>query len=86
MGMCVRDDDDMSACSLVLCWQASIYKWWGHSWGLHPREHVTIMQGVVPVASGLSHMRYELPLHIVRDAAAVAAGQPGVGDDARSEL
>jgi hypothetical protein len=34
---------------------------------MHPRDHVTIMQGVVPVASGLSHMRYELPLHIVRD-------------------
>ena len=47
--------------------QASVYKWWGHVWGMHPRDHVTMMQGVVPVASGLSHMRYELPARIVHE-------------------
>ena len=37
--------------------QASIYKWWGHVWGLHPVDHVTIMQAVVPVASALNQMK-----------------------------
>ena len=45
--------------------QAAVFKWWGHAWSFHPRDDVAIMQAVVPVASGLSHMKYELPAQIV---------------------
>jgi Protein of unknown function (DUF3293) len=45
--------------------QAAVYKWWPHIWSFHPVDDATLMQGVVPVASGLSHMRYELPAYVV---------------------
>jgi hypothetical protein len=56
--------------------QAAVYKWWPHVWSFHPIDDATLMQGVVPVASGLSHMRYELPAYVTDAATAETPPEP----------
>ncbi len=65
--------------------QAAVYKWWGHAWSFHPRDDVTIMQAVVPVASGLSHMRYELPAYVAVEPVGWAP-PPAPSDNVKNEL
>lgn len=45
--------------------QVQVTKWWGHAWGPHHRKHVTVMQGLVPVASGVRAVKAEATLRVV---------------------
>ena len=45
--------------------QVQVTRWWGHAWGVHPRKHVTVMQGLLPVASAVRPVKTESPIHLV---------------------
>lgn len=39
--------------------QTALYKWWPHVWGVDPSKHTTVMQSIVPVASGVPSVKGE---------------------------